>query len=235
MHSIAHDDDSPKQDQKLPAAKDKARSTEPRTRLSREETTAAILDAAEELFSRRDPNRVTVREIAEKAGVTHPLVHQYVGTKANILDAVVKRGAPARHEIMEAHPHYREAMPLLFADVLSRRVNTRSIVRSAMDGVEYAPFEDRLKTGRMLLELARTAVDQGTTRPPALGVTDPRIALAGSVALAYGWVATQDWLVQLFDLQDLDRAEIDSELETILMNVADLIFPPTEDSHSEES
>ena len=108
-------------------------SPESRTRQSREETTAAILDAAEELFSRRDPNRVTVREIAEKAGVTHPLVHQYVGSKSDILDAVIRRGAPHRHEIMAAHPDFREVMPLLFADVLSRRVHSRAI-RPLRDG-----------------------------------------------------------------------------------------------------
>lgn len=228
-------DDPPMHGSKQPAAKADTQGTGARTRLSREETTTAILDAAEELFSRRDPNRVTVREIAERAGVTHPLVHQYVGSKSEILDAVIKRGAPARQSIIEAHPDYREAMPALFADVLSRRVNTRSIVRSAMDGVEYAPFDDRLKTGQMLLELARTAATQGATRPPALGVTDPRIALAGSVALAYGWVAAQDWLIRIFDLQEMAPAEIDTQLEAILMSIADLILPPAEDSQCPES
>jgi AcrR family transcriptional regulator len=226
--------DSPKRGSKQPPAEASTPGAETRVRMSREETTEAILDAAEELFSRRDPNRVTVREIAELAGVTHPLVHQYVGSKSDILDAVVARGAPARQLIMAAHPEYREAVPLLFADVLRRRVNTRSIVRSAMDGIEYAPFEDRLKTGQMLLGLARAAEAQGTSRPPAPGVTDPRIALASSVALAYGWVATQDWLIRIFDLQDEDPAEIDRQLEIILMSIADLIFPPAEDSDSRE-
>ena len=75
---------------------------EPQARRSREETTARILDAAEELFASRNPTHVTVREVAEKAGVTHALVHQYVGTKDDLLKAVVARGAPKRLEMIAA-------------------------------------------------------------------------------------------------------------------------------------
>lgn len=205
-----------------------ASAVEPRARQSRDETTAAILDAAEDLFSRRDPGKVTVREIAERAGVTHPLVHQYVGTKSDILAAVIERGAPSRHKIIDAHPDYREVMPLLFDDVLTRRVSTRSIVRAAMDDLEYAPLEDRVKTGEMLLALARADGARGTTRPHSPDAMDPRIVVAASVALAYGWVATQDWLVRMFELVDEDPAETQAQLKVILMHVADLVFPPAE-------
>ncbi len=34
------------------------------------------------------------------------------------------------------------------------------------------------------------------------------------VALAYGWVATQDWLVQIFELEDEDPAEVQRQIET---------------------
>lgn len=195
-------------------------------RFSREETRSRILDAAEELFSTRDPGKVTVREIAEKAGVTHPLVHQYVGSKAEILDAVVQRGAPHRHQMIAENPEYREVMPILFTDVLERRVHTRSIVRSAMDGVEYAPFADRLETGRQLLELARRATDKGVTRLPAPGAMDSRVVLAASVALAYGWSATEDWLVPIFCLQDEDPEELRAQLVDVLRALGELVFPP---------
>ena len=105
-----------------------------------------------------------------------------------------------------------------------------------MDGVEYAPFEDRLKTGQMLLELARTACRAGShaAAGPRCNGSENR-AGGGSVALAYGWVATQDWLIRIFDLQEMDPAEIDTQLEAILMSIADLIFPPAEDSQCPES
>jgi len=195
-------------------------------RFSREETRTRILDAAEELFSKRDPNKVTVREIAERAGVTHPLVHQYVGSKAEILDAVIERGAPRRHQIIAENPVYREVMPVLFADVLDSRVHTRAIIRSAMDGIEYAPFDDRLKTGRMLLDLAERTIGQGVTRQSGSQTVDARVALAATVALAYGWAATDDWLIRIFDLQDEDPDEIRAQLLSVLAYLSELVFPP---------
>ena len=60
-------------------------------RPGREVTTDAILDAAGQLFAARGYSGVTVREIAERAGVSHALVHQYVGSKADILRGVLTR------------------------------------------------------------------------------------------------------------------------------------------------
>ena len=127
-------DDPPMHGSKQPAAKADTQGTGARTRLSREETTTAILDAAEELFSRRDPTRVTVREIAEKAGVTHPLVHQYVGSKSDILDAVIKRGAPARHDDHRRRIRTTErSCRLCSRTCWSRRVHTQ-VDRPLRDG-----------------------------------------------------------------------------------------------------
>ena len=83
------------------------------TRRGRKATTAAILDAAEELFSARGYSAVAVRDIAERAGVSHPIVHKYVGSKADVLRAVLARdeglivsAAPANPDLIEStQPH----------------------------------------------------------------------------------------------------------------------------------
>jgi AcrR family transcriptional regulator len=222
--------DSQEPSPKGSAAKGDAPSPEPRARQSRDETTEAILDAAEDLFSRRDPNQVTIREIADKAGVTHPLVHQYVGSKQDIVKAVVTRGAPQRHKVMAEHPDIREAVPLLMADIISRRVHSRAVLRSAMDGINYASFEDRVDTGQMLLRLANESVAQGRPRPQPSRAMDPRIVMAAMTALAYGWVGGQDWLVKIFDLEGEDPAELQRQIADIGLYVTDLILPPPEAS-----
>lgn len=204
-------------------------------RFSREETRNRILDAAEELFSRRDPSKVTVREIAEAAGVTHPLVHQYVGSKSAIHDAVIERGAPHRQQMISDHPVYREVMPELFANVLDHKVHTRSVVRSAMDGVEYAPFDDRLKTGQMLLALGNAALEQDDERLPALDAVDPRFVLAATLAFTYGWVATEDWLIPIFNLQDESPETIRAQMTTILQHITELVFPLGKESDADNA
>ncbi len=197
------------------------------TRHPRTETTERILDAAEDLFSRRDPDKVTVREIAAKAGVTHPVVHEYLGSKADIVAAVIERGAPRRQQIMLEHPDFFEALPLVSRDVLSRRVHSRSVVRAAMDDRRYEALEDRIRSGEMLLDLARKSIDEGAPRPPAAALLDPRFALAAATAMVYGWVAMDDWLVQFYDLMDEDPADLRTRLVELVLQVAGLAFPPS--------
>ncbi len=50
-----------------------------------------ILDSAQELFAKHGPAAVTVRQVAEKAGVTHALVHKYFGSKDDLIKAVIDR------------------------------------------------------------------------------------------------------------------------------------------------
>ena len=57
----------------------------------REQTTAAILDAAEKLFAERGFTAVTVRDIAAEAGVSHALVHRYLGAKEEVYRAMLSR------------------------------------------------------------------------------------------------------------------------------------------------
>ena len=51
---------------------------------------AAILSAAAELLAEHSPREVTVRDVAERAGVNHALVHRHFGTKDDLLRAVLQ-------------------------------------------------------------------------------------------------------------------------------------------------
>jgi AcrR family transcriptional regulator len=54
---------------------------------------ARILDAAEDLFSKRGFDGVTMREVAELANVDAALAHYYFSTKQGMFDAVLERRA----------------------------------------------------------------------------------------------------------------------------------------------
>jgi AcrR family transcriptional regulator len=80
-----------------------------RRRTSREETTTTILDAAEALFAKRGYTAVTVREIAASAGVSHALIHRYLGSKKAIYAATLRRretairdAAPGNQGLLES-------------------------------------------------------------------------------------------------------------------------------------
>jgi AcrR family transcriptional regulator len=65
-----------------------ARGGRTRTRLDPEIRREQIVDAAERVFTLRDPSEVTLEEIAEQAGVSRALVHNYFGDRSGVLAAV---------------------------------------------------------------------------------------------------------------------------------------------------
>lgn len=70
----------------------------------------AILDAAEDLFSRHGFYGVTVRQVAAEAGVDTALIHYYFGAKRELFDAVFARRAEIlNRERLEAMAAYRTA------------------------------------------------------------------------------------------------------------------------------
>jgi len=64
-----------------------------------------ILDAAVELFAAHGYDGTSIREIAERADVTQPLVHHHYNSKAELLHAVVKSvtdwATERRHNLLE--------------------------------------------------------------------------------------------------------------------------------------
>ena len=59
--------------------------------VGRSEVMEAVLDAATELFAERGPDAVTVREVADRAGVNHALIHRHFGTKEELLRIVLAK------------------------------------------------------------------------------------------------------------------------------------------------
>ena len=74
------------------------------------DTREAILDAAEDLFSKHGFYGVTIREVAREAGVDTALVHYYFGAKRDLFDAVFTRRAEVwNNERVAAVDRYAEA------------------------------------------------------------------------------------------------------------------------------
>lgn len=199
-----------------------------RPRASREETTARILDAAAELFSQKNPRDVTVREIAESAGVTHALVHQYVGTKEDLLNAVIQQVAVNRTGLVKRSKDLGDALHVLSKQVLENRVHSKALVRSAMDGVEYVSLKDRIATGEALVALAERTAASGARQGEAPKDIQINVLIASINSLLFGWVATEDWIWDVFDLDPEQKDDIYRQVEEIVGYLADLMLQPGE-------
>jgi AcrR family transcriptional regulator len=188
----------------------------------REEATAAMLAAAERLFAERGFAAVSVRQIAAAAGVSHALVHRYLGSKNDILRAVLKSHENAIRDAADGAGDLSDAMALMLRAGLERHKDyLRLIIQSSLQGVPFEETMGGLPAGE---QLARMAEEVAATRPghapgdPLHGVT-PRFAITAVIALYLGWVASEDWLLKAMDLDHTDEEALVAQLESVLRGI----------------
>ena len=183
-----------------------------RTRGAREATTAAMLEAAEELFAAHGFTAVSVRDIAKQAGVSHALVHRYLGNKDDIYRKVLQRNEDVMLAVAAGTDDLLEAVGHMFREGRARRRYLRLVTHSALHGLPFDTTMGRFPATELLIELAR----RSTGEAPPCGDVDPRVAIAAVVALYLGWVSLEPWLVPAAGLQDEDEAMVLAQLERVI-------------------
>lgn len=195
----------------------------------REATTAAILAAAEDLFSARGFTAVTVRAIAERAGVSHALVHRYVGSKTDMYRAVLLRSEDAILQAAPDDPDILASASLMFREGLTaQRQYTRLIAHSALHGLSYDRTAGRFAATERLVELAERAAASASPAERADKDIDPRLVVAGCVALLLGWAATESWVRLAAGIADMDEGEVEDGLERVIRGILSANVPGLE-------
>lgn len=186
----------------------------------REATTAAMLEAAAELFAARGFTAVTVRDIAERAGVSHALVHRYIGSKADIFRAVLEHNEGAILAAAPDEPDLVASTSLMLRHGLTHgRRHMRLVARSAMSGVSYDRTTGRFAATERLVELALRAADSAPAPERAQKDLDPRFVIACVVALFLGWAATEPWVMPAVGLEDMDEDDVLDALERVIVGI----------------
>lgn len=193
---------------------------EEQQRCGREAATAAILDAAEQLFSEHGFDAVSVRDIAKRAGFSHALVHRYLGSKADLFRAVLTRRENAILAAAPDNPDLLESTSLMLRQGLAHgRGHIRLIVRSAMSGLPYDRTTGRFEATERLIGLAERAAASGSPSERAEKDLDPRIVIACVVSLFLGWAATESWVRPAAGLGDMDDAELLDGIERVILGI----------------
>jgi AcrR family transcriptional regulator len=179
----------------------------------RQAVVTRVLDAAEQLFSDHPYADVSVRAIGDAAGVSHALVHRYVGAKADIL-----RGVLARHEGVMARSAagagtVREAAGLMLAgDARATQRYFRLVLRFSMDSVLREVTGVGFEATRLLAGLAerQSAAAEGEEQ------IDPGLAVAAAVSLVVGFAGLRDAVLREVGLADTGEQEIDAQIRQIV-------------------
>jgi AcrR family transcriptional regulator len=166
----------------------------------RAEVVAAVVDAATQLFAQHGPAAVSLREVAEAADVNLGLIHRHIGSKADLLAAVL-RGQPGivRAPVRTAE----EGATLLVAAGFDPPAYTVILLRAALDGYDL----DELGIDFPLLDLSKTLLRARLNPLDA----DLRTALAASMLL--GWHAVGRTFLELLGRDKVPPQDVVTSLE----------------------
>jgi AcrR family transcriptional regulator len=197
----------------------------------REATTAAILAAAEELFSAQGFSAVTVRAIAERAGVSHALVHRYIGSKTDIFRAVLANNESAIVSAAPDNPDLLESAGLMLRHARKEhgRVHIRLLVRSALSGLPFDMTTGRFEATERLIELAEQAARSASPAERAAKDIEPRLVVAACVALLLGWSVSESWLRPAAGIADMDETEVEDGIERMFRGILSANVPGLKD------
>ena len=148
-----------------------------------------LIEAAAELLGDVGPRAMSVRQVAERAGVNHGLVHHYFGGKDGLVHAAMRR-------LVEEHERWARDVaaggpfPQPFALGRDQRY-LRAVVRALLDGETDLALTE-LSSG---VSVPRQAMDAEVQRrsldEPDL---DTKAAVAAAMALEMGWAALESFI-----------------------------------------
>jgi TetR/AcrR family transcriptional regulator, repressor for neighboring sulfatase len=160
--------------------------------IGKDEVSAAVLQAASELFAEKGPAATSIREVAARAGVNHGLLHRHFGSKRQLLAATLQHLADSAAALRESGASPAEIET-------TYEFQARVMVRSMLDGFPVEELQQRFPGMEAFLDQVRA------------GHTDERTArllAAHGMALQVGWGLMGPTLRVAFGLQDLGDDEI---------------------------
>jgi AcrR family transcriptional regulator len=175
--------------------------TEPRRRLGREGSIDALVAAARELFAEHGPDAVSLRDVARRAGVSHGLIHHYIGSRDDLLALVFARSTDhARADLQDAADPI-EALRRLRELGGDDEEYTRLLAWSLLERRDPAEFHGR---SRALDAVMATTPD---------GTRALRLAVGAAMVQALGWKLFGSYALTAAGLDPADADELRQLLE----------------------
>lgn len=160
----------------------------------RDEISDAVLDAAERLFAAAGPVDVSLRAIAQEAGVNYGLVHRHFGTKDELFDRLMARYAERWTARLDAGADYGTAFEALLSPSPETGAYLRLLAWTLLSDDRGASAHRRHAALDRLAEL-REGEDAATTTAAAL-------------ALVFGWRFFNPFIRAALHLDDADPGEL---------------------------
>lgn len=173
-----------------------------------------LIAAAADLLGEVGPRAMSVRQIAERAGVNHGLVHHYFGGKDGLARAGMKR-LVAEHMEWVRSQNAGRPYPAPLGLVGDQRY-LRAVVRCVLDGeAELALTE--LAEGVSVPRSAMEAVvaREGLASPD----TGTRATVAAAMALEMGWAALEPFILAVTGTPADEADEVRDRVKQLRLSI----------------
>jgi TetR/AcrR family transcriptional regulator, repressor for neighboring sulfatase len=166
-----------------------------RSTRSRVDSEERLIVAAGELISEVGPRALSVRGVAERAGVNHGLVHHYFGGKDGLLQAAMTR-LVEEHAVFAREQSRGNPMPAPLA-LRDDQKYLRAVVRSVLDD-EMDLAQTELTAG---VSVPRTALEHAVSKKN-LEKADVEMKALFSIGMAMemGWAALEPFIFASMDV-----------------------------------
>lgn len=183
-----------------------------------------ILAAAEELLAVRMPAEVSIRDIADRAGVQHSVIYRHFETKDRLFAEVVSRTVAGYTEAIAGASDPAQAFGVGLAHMADHRpafaALTRALGSIDLDG-DTDPFPGFVHHYAQLAP----ASDVGGSPLRAGDEIDPRLLTAALMAFTSGWAFLEDWWLSAAGLADADRAAARDQIGVLIRQLIDQNAP----------
>ncbi|HPA72785.1 MAG TPA: TetR/AcrR family transcriptional regulator [Spirochaetota bacterium] len=169
----------------------------------KDDVTAAVVDAAGELFSRHGFDGVSLRDIAKKAGVNHGLIHRHFGSKENLRRRTLQQMADAMLADVVDADNLDEFIRRAFRSLTKHEHFWRILARTILDGYSTGDMHDRYPIARLMIERVDAAMRAGTLRRDI----DPRMLVAAMFSFSCGFIMFEPFVLASADLDGMDPGE----------------------------
>jgi AcrR family transcriptional regulator len=176
----------------------------------RPEVMRRVLEAARDLFTREDPNSVSIRAIADLAQVNHALVHRYFGTKDELLAMVLEQEAKHFAHVVEQTEGGPDAGRALFEAIMEREDFVIMLTRATLGG--QSATRRSFEAGALRRLTAKVEHSAGS----AEDALDPRYTVISYAALMLGWVVFRDFLTAATFIRPEEREAATDAVRSML-------------------
>ena len=189
----------------MPGKSNKQKSSRPKVKktarpFGKDDVTAAVVEAAGELFSLHGFDGVSLRDIARKAGVNHGLIHRHFGSKENLRGRTLQHMADAMlADVMDAD-NLPDISRRAFQSLKKHENFWRILARTILDGYSTGEMHDRYPVARLMIERVNAAMKEGTLR----GDIDPRMLVAAMFSFSCGYVIFEPYILVATGLDGME-------------------------------